>query len=239
MEEYHIDGFRFDGVTSMLYWDHGLEKAFVGYEPYFNKGVDDNAIAYLALANILIHEMNEDAFTIAEDVSGMAGLAAPLEQGGVGFDFRMSMGVADNWIKWIKELSDDDWRVGEIWWQLTNKREDEKTISYAECHDQAMVGDKTIAFRLMDKEMYFSMNKDSQSDIVDRGMALHKMIRLVTMATCGNGYLTFMGNEFGHPEWIDFPREGNNWSYKHARRQWSLSEPDYLRYRYLDKQLDK
>ena len=233
MEEYHLDGFRFDGVTSMLYWDHGLEKAFTGYDNYFNEGVDENAVAYLALANVLIHEMNEDAFTIAEDVSGMAGLAAPLEMGGVGFDFRMSMGVADNWIKWIKELSDDDWRVGEIWWQLTNKREDEKTISYAECHDQAMVGDKTIAFRLMDKEMYFSMNKDSQSDIVDRGIALHKMIRLVTLATCGNGYLNFMGNEFGHPEWIDFPREGNGWSYKHARRQWSLAEPDYLRYRYL------
>ena len=101
------------------------------------------------------------------------------------------------------------------------------------CHDQAMVGDKTIAFRLMDAEMYTSMNKESQSPIVDRGMALHKMIRLVTLATCGNGYLTFMGNEFGHPEWIDFPREGNGWSYKHARRQWSLAEPDYLRYRYL------
>ena len=233
MEEYHIDGFRFDGVTSMLYWDHGLEKAFVGYDNYFNQGVDENAVAYLALANILIHEMDEDAFTIAEDVSGMAGLAAPLDMGGVGFDFRMSMGVADNWIKWIKELSDDQWSMGEMWWQLTNKRDDEKTISYAECHDQAMVGDKTIAFRLMDKEMYFSMNKESQSPIVDRGMALHKMIRLVTMATCGNGYLTFMGNEFGHPEWIDFPREGNGWSYKHARRQWSLAEPDYLRYRYL------
>ena len=233
MEEYHLDGFRFDGVTSMLYWDHGLEKAFVGYDNYFNEGVDENAVTYLALANILVHEMNEDAFTIAEDVSGMAGLAAPIEKGGVGFDFRMSMGVADNWIKWIKELSDDEWSVGEIWWQLTNKREDEKTISYAECHDQAMVGDKTIAFRLMDKEMYFSMNKESQSDIIDRGIALHKMIRLVTLATCGNGYLNFMGNEFGHPEWIDFPREGNGWSYKHARRQWSLAEPDYLRYRYL------
>jgi len=233
MEEYHIDGFRFDGVTSMLYWDHGLEKAFVGYDNYFNEGVDENALTYLALANILIHEMNGDAFTIAEDVSGMAGLAAPLEKGGIGFDFRMSMGVADNWIKWIKELSDDQWSMGEMWWQLTNKREDEKTISYAECHDQAMVGDKTIAFRLMDKEMYFSMNKDSQSDVVDRGISLHKMIRLVTLATCGNGYLNFMGNEFGHPEWIDFPREGNGWSYKHARRQWSLAEPDYLRYRYL------
>ena len=233
MEEFHLDGFRFDGVTSMLYWDHGLEKAFTGYDSYFDQGVDENALTYLALANVLIHEIDEDAFTIAEDVSGMAGLAAPFEMGGIGFDFRMSMGVADNWIKWIKELTDDQWSMGEMWWQLTNKREDEKTISYAECHDQAMVGDKTIAFRLMDKEMYFSMNKESQSDIVDRGIALHKMIRLVTLATCGNGYLNFMGNEFGHPEWIDFPREGNGWSYKHARRQWSLAEPDYLRYRYL------
>jgi 1,4-alpha-glucan branching enzyme len=174
--------------------------------------------------------MDPNAFTIAEDVSGMAGLAAPLAAGGVGFDFRMSMGVADHWIKWIKELSDEQWSVGEIWWQLTNKRADEKTISYAECHDQALVGDKTLIFRLMDKEMYFSMNTESQNPVVDRGIALHKMIRLVTAATAGDGYLTFMGNEFGHPEWIDFPREGNGWSYRYARRQWSLAEPDYLRY---------
>ena len=233
MEEYHLDGFRFDGVTSMLYWDHGLGKDFVGYDNYFNQGVDENAVSYLALANELIHEMNPDAFTIAEDVSGMAGLAAPFAEGGVGFDFRMAMGIADNWIKWIKERSDEQWSVGEIWWQLTNKRADEKTISYAECHDQALVGDKTLIFRLMDKEMYFSMNKTSQNPIVDRGIALHKMIRLVTAATCGGGYLNFMGNEFGHPEWIDFPREGNGWSFAHARRQWSLAEPDYLRYRYL------
>ena len=233
MEEYHIDGFRFDGVTSMIYWDHGLGKDFVGYDNYFNEGVDESAVTYLALANMLVKEINPDAFTIAEDVSGMAGLAAPFESGGVGFDFRMSMGVADNWIKWIKELPDEKWSMGEMWWQLTNKRADEKTISYAECHDQALVGDKTIIFRLMDKEMYFHMDKNSTSAIVDRGMALHKMIRLVTMATAGDGYLTFMGNEFGHPEWIDFPREGNGWSYKYARRQWSLAEPDYLRYRNL------
>ncbi len=233
MDEYNLDGFRFDGVTSMLYWDHGLGKDFVGYDNYFNSGVDENAIVYLALANILVHEIDENAITIAEDVSGMAGLAAPLEIGGVGFDFRMAMGIADHWIKWIKEKSDQDWSPGEMWYELTNKREDEKTISYAECHDQALVGDKTIIFRLIDKEMYFSMNKDSKSILVERGVALHKLIRLVTLATSGGGYLNFMGNEFGHPEWIDFPREGNGWSYKYARRQWSLSEPDYLRYSYL------
>lgn len=235
LEEYMLDGFRFDGVTSMIYWDHGLEKDFVGYDNYFNSGVDENAVAYLALANMLIREIVPDAITIAEDVSGMAGLAAPFEAGGVGFGYRMAMGIADHWIKWIKEKSDEQWSPGEIWYELTNKRADEKTISYAECHDQALVGDKTIIFRLMDKEMYFSMNTDSESPIVDRGIALHKMIRLVTMATAGDGYLTFMGNEFGHPEWIDFPREGNGWSYKYARRQWNLSKQDYLRYSYLMK----
>ena len=230
MQEYHLDGFRFDGVTSMLYWDHGLGKDFGDYRYYFDQGVDENAVTYLALANMLIHEVNPDAITIAEDVSGMAGLAAPFKAGGVGFDFRMAMGIADHWIKWIKERSDEQWSPGEIWYELTNKRADERTVSYAECHDQALVGDKTIIFRLMDKEMYYSMNKSSQNLLVDRGIALHKLIRLVTAATCGGGYLNFMGNEFGHPEWIDFPREGNGWSYKYARRQWSLAENGLLRY---------
>lgn len=233
IEEYHLDGFRFDGVTSMLYWDHGLGRDFVGYDNYFNQGVDENAVTYLALAAMLVKEIDPDAITIAEDMSGMPGLAAPFESGGMGFDFRMAMGVADHWIKWLKERTDDQWSMGEIWYELTNKRQDEKTISYAECHDQALVGDKTLIFRLMDKEMYTAMNVDSRNPVVDRGMALHKMIRLVTLATAGNGYLNFMGNEFGHPEWIDFPREGNGWSFKYARRQWSLCRPDYLRYKYL------
>ena len=235
IEEYRIDGFRFDGVTSMLYWDHGLGKDFGNYALYFDAGVDEDAVIYLSLATQLVKEMNPAGFTIAEDVSGMAGLAAPFMAFGVGFDFRMSMGVADHWIKWIKERSDEQWSMGEVWWELTNKRADEKTVSYAECHDQALVGDKTIIFRLMDKEMYFAMNKASQNDIVDRGIALHKLIRLVTAATAGDGYLNFMGNEFGHPEWIDFPREGNGWSYKYARRQWSLADNGLLRYGDLER----
>jgi len=166
-------------------------------------------------------------------MSGMPGLAAPLRDGGIGFDYRMSMGVADKWIKWIKERSDWDWSMGEIWYELSGKRADERTISYAECHDQALVGDKTIIFRLIDKEMYYSMERKAQNLVVDRGIALHKLIRLVTLATAGDGYLTFMGNEFGHPEWIDFPREGNNWSFFYARRQWSLVDNPDLRYRGL------
>ncbi|MCQ2165947.1 MAG: alpha amylase C-terminal domain-containing protein [Bacteroidales bacterium] len=230
MEEYHLDGFRFDGVTSMIYWDHGLGTDFGNYELYFNSNVDESALSYLALANVLVHELNPDAITIAEDVSGLAGLAAPFEAGGIGFDFRMSMGVADHWIKWIKERDDWDWNMGEIWWELTRKRSDEKTISYAECHDQAMVGDKTIIFRLLDALMYDGMSRSSQNILIDRGIALHKMIRLLTLVTAGDGYLNFMGNEFGHPEWIDFPREGNGWSFKYARRQWQLVDNPDLRY---------
>ena len=234
LEEYHLDGFRFDGVTSMVYWNHGLGKDFGDYSLYFDSGVDENAVSYLALANMLVHEINPAAITIAEDVSGMAGLAAPFETGGVGFDFRMAMGIADHWIKWIKELHDEQWSMGEMWWELTNKRVDEKTVSYAECHDQALVGDKTIMFRLADKDMYTSMSKSTPSLTIDRAVALHKMIRLATLGTCGGGYLNFMGNEFGHPEWIDFPREGNGWSYKYARRQWSLADREDLRYAGLE-----
>ncbi len=230
MEEYHIDGFRFDGVTSMLYYDHGLGRDFTDYSCYFSGNEDEDALVYLGLANILIKEINPSAISIAEDMSGMPGLAASVRDGGFGFDFRLSMGVPDHWIKWIKERTDDSWGIGEIYYELTNKRADERTISYAESHDQALVGDKTLIFRLIDKEMYTAMNKGSQNVMVDRGIALHKMIRLVTLATAGDGYLNFMGNEFGHPEWIDFPRQGNDWSYFYARRQWSLSENPFLRY---------
>lgn len=230
MEEYHLDGFRFDGITSMIYIDHGLGRSFTSYEDYFSNNVDEEALLYLGLANMLISEINPNAITIAEDMSGMPGMAAPINEGGIGFSYRMSMGIADSWIKWIKELKDEDWNVCDMYYQLTNKRRDEKTISYAECHDQAMVGDKTIIFRLLDAKMYTSMNLDSVDQVVERGIALHKLIRLVTIATAGNGYLNFMGNEFGHPEWIDFPRYGNNWSYFYARRQWSLSKNPFLRY---------
>ena len=230
MEEYHLDGIRFDGVTSMLYYDHGLGRDFTGYENYFDGREDTDAMVYLGLANLLVKELKPQAFTIAEDMSGMPGLAAPVESGGFGFDYRMSMGVPDAWIRWIKELPDEKWSMGDMYYRLTDKRADERTISYAESHDQALVGDKTIIFRLMDKEMYEKMNLGSESLLIDRGIALHKMIRLVTIGTAGDGYLTFMGNEFGHPEWIDFPREGNGWSYKYARRQWSLRDNPFLRY---------
>ncbi len=233
LKEYRFDGFRFDGVTSMLYYDHGLGRDFNSYDVYFDPGADEDAITYLALANELVHETNSGAITVAEEVSGYPGLATEVDAGGIGFDYRMSMGTPDYWIKLIKERSDESWQMGEMYSELTSKRADEKTVGYAESHDQALVGDKTIIFRLMDKEMYYSMNKYSQNLAVDRGIALHKMIRLVTIATAGDAWLNFMGNEFGHPEWIDFPRQGNNWSYHYARRQWSLIANHDLKYHFL------
>jgi 1,4-alpha-glucan branching enzyme len=233
LDEYNFDGYRFDGVTSMLYFDHGLGKAFTNYDDYFSPNLDYEAVVYFKLANKLIHQVKQNALSIAEDMSGLPGLAVPLESGGLGFDYRMSMGIPDYWIKMIKEKKDEEWEVGDIFHQVTSHRMDEKVVSYAESHDQALVGDKTIIFRLIDKEMYYSMRKDQHNLTVERGIALHKMIRLVTASCAGGAYLNFMGNEFGHPEWIDFPREGNGWSYQHARRIWSISDNSELRYQWL------
>lgn len=233
LEEFHFDGFRFDGVTSMLYYSHGLGEVFTAYPDYYNGHQDDDAICYLTLANEVIHKVNRNAITIAEEVSGMPGLAVPFVDGGYGFDYRMAMNIPDYWIKVIKELKDEDWKPSSMFWEMTNRRQDEKTISYAESHDQALVGDKTLIFRLIDADMYWHFRKGDENSRVVRGIALHKMIRLLTLSTINGGYLNFMGNEFGHPEWIDFPREGNGWSYKYARRQWSLVDNTELCYHLL------
>jgi 1,4-alpha-glucan branching enzyme len=230
LEEVGFDGMRFDGVTSMLYLDHGLGKSFSSYNDYFGPNVDEDAVTYLKLANDLAHRLKPDVITVAEDVSGMVGTARPVDEGGLGFDYRLAMGVPDYWIKILKEKRDEEWVLGEVFSTLLNRRHLEKHVGYAESHDQALVGDKTLAFRLMDKEMYWHMDRSSQHPVVDRGVSLHKLIRLITCSLAGEAYLNFMGNEFGHPEWIDFPREGNNWSMQYARRQWSLADNPTLRY---------
>ena len=234
LEEYHFDGFRFDGVTSMLYKNHGIGVEFASQSDYFGDNVNEAAVTYLQLANTLIHQLNKDYVSIAEDVSGMPGLCAAVEDGGIGFDYRLGMGLPDLWIKILKDQKEEDWNMHEFFFTMTNRLYDVKTIAYAESHDQALVGDKTIAFRLMDKDMYTSMSKFTPSITVDRGVALHKMIRLFTMSLGGNAWLNFMGNEFGHPEWIDFPRLENGWSYKHARRQWSLVDDEHLKFGWLN-----
>jgi 1,4-alpha-glucan branching enzyme len=238
LEEYKFDGFRFDGITSMIYYDHGLEKNFTSYDEYFDGRQDEDALVYLYLANNLIHGFKPGAITIAEEMSGMPGIAADTEKTGYGFDYRLSMGVPDLWIKLVKEIFDEDWDMGKLMYELTQHRPEEKIISYCESHDQALVGDKTLIFRMLDAEMYSGMAETYHSFTMDRGIALHKMIRLITFSTSGGGYLNFMGNEFGHPEWIDFPREGNNWSYKYARRQWQLAEDRNLKY-YLLAEFDR
>ncbi|MBR5338891.1 MAG: alpha amylase C-terminal domain-containing protein [Lachnospiraceae bacterium] len=231
MEEYHFDGFRFDGVTSMLYHDHGLGTAFDSYDKYFSMNTDTQAVTYLMLANEVIHETNPYALTIAEDMSGMPGMCLPQKEGGIGFDFRLNMGSPDLWIRLLTTRKDEDWSMWELWYELTGHRPHEGVIGYAESHDQALVGDKTIMFRLCDQEMYWHMQKSDRNNmVVNRGIALHKMIRLLVFSLAPNGYLNFMGNEFGHPEWIDFPREGNGWSHKYCRRQWSLVDNPDLRY---------
>ncbi len=233
LEEFGFDGYRFDGVTSMLFWNHGLGDAFTNYGMYFDGSSDDDAWVYLQMANRVIHEVKPKAITIAEDVSGMPGVAAPVEDCGIGFDYRMAMGEPDFWFKLAEKVRDDDWPIGGIFYELTNKRAEEKVVSYVESHDQALVGGKTFFFQLVDKEIYFGMDKTQENLVIERGLALHKMARLATASLNGGAYLNFMGNEFGHPEWIDFPRAENGWNYSHARRQWSLRDDPNLRFQGL------
>ena len=233
LKEYHFDGFRFDGVTSMLYHDHGLGTDFNDNSKYFSMNTHTEAITYLQLANELIREVNPNAITIAEDMSGMPGMCLPIEDGGIGFDYRLAMGLPDMWIKTVKEVSDEHWDIGKMWGDMCLRRPGENTVAYVESHDQALVGDKTMIFRLADAAMYTDMDKICHNLVIDRAVALHKMIRLFTIAGGGEAYLNFMGNEFGHPEWIDFPREGNNWSFHYCRRQWSLRDNGFLKYQWL------
>ena len=234
-EKFRFDGFRFDGVTSILYRNHGIKYSFSGdYNEYFSNNFDEDGGVYLMLANKLLHQINPEVITIAEDVSGMPGLCLTVEQGGFGFDYRLNMSVSDKWIQLLKEYKDENWNMGNLIFTLTNRRYNEKHVGYCESHDQSIVGDKTIAMWLFDKEMYWNMSCNSpETIIISRGMSLHKLIRMITFALGGEGYLCFMGNEFGHPEWVDFPRPGNGWSYSHCRRRWDLCDNKNLRYKYL------
>lgn len=233
MTEYHFDGFRFDGVTSMLYHDHGLGTDFNTNDKYFSFNTHTEAITYLQLANELIHQVNPKAITIAEDMSGMPGMCLPISDGGIGFDYRLAMGLPDMWVRTVKEKKDEFWDIFKMWCEMCMRRPGEGTVAYVESHDQALVGDKTMIFRLADAAMYTDMEKTTHNPVIDRAIALHKMIRLFTMAGGGEAYLNFMGNEFGHPEWIDFPREGNGWSFHYCRRQWSLRDNPKLKYEWL------
>ncbi|GLD67396.1 1,4-alpha-glucan-branching enzyme [Lates japonicus] len=100
MEEYRFDGFRFDGITSMLYHHHGIGTGFSGdYSEYFGLQVDEDSLVYLMLANHILHTLYPDCITIAEDVSGMPALCRGVEEGGLGFDYRLAMAIPDKWIQ--------------------------------------------------------------------------------------------------------------------------------------------
>ena len=180
LDEYHFDGFRFDGVTSMLYKDHGLGAAFVSYDRYFDDGVDEDAYAYLGLANDLVHSLRPDVTTIAEDVSGIPGLGSPVSEGGCGFDYRLAMGVPDCWFKLSNDTRDEDWEIGWLWHELTNRRREERTVSYVESHDQALVGGKTFFFELAGASTYHAMHIDASNHVIDRAILWIAMARSMT-----------------------------------------------------------
>lgn len=159
MDEYKVDGFRFDAVTCILFSHHGIHMRFSGhYHEYFGANADIDGVVYLMLANRLVHSLNPNALTIAEDVSGMPTLCRPVEEGGIGFDYRLNMSIPDKWIQLLKETKDEDWNMGNITFTLTNRRYSEKCVSYVESHDQAIVGDKTTSMWLFDREIYDGMS---------------------------------------------------------------------------------
>jgi len=206
-----------------------------GYHEYFGPNVDEEGVVYLMIANEMLHQLYPGVITIAEDVSGMPALCLSLSLGGVGFDYRLAMAIPDMYIKLLKEKQDEEWDMGNLVFTLTNRRHGEKTIAYAESHDQALVGDKSLLMWLVDAELYTNMSVLSPlTSVIDRGISMHKLIRLITHGLGGEGYLNFEGNEFGHPEWLDFPRAGNDNSFHYARRQFNLVDDELLRYKFLN-----
>lgn len=223
MEEFRIDGFRFDAVGNMLYIDHGVNDSFshVGRCFYGKDGQPREDVygeLYLCLANDLIHNMDEHAITIAEEFSGMPGLTCSPAEGGLGFDYRFAMGIPDFWAKAIENPKD----MGSMWYEMTNHRPYDRTISYVECHDQCINGDDAMIWRLLGDSMYRYMGASSETWNISRGLAFYRLMRLLTLTAADAGYLNFMGNEFGHPEWLD--------AEEHAHRQWHLADQPDLKY---------
>ena len=223
MEEFQFDGFRFDAVGNMLYKDFGRDDTFehTGRCFYGKDGkprTNEAGELYLCLANDLVHTISQEAFTIAEEFSGMPGLTCAPSDGGLGFDARFAMGIPDYWEKCIKNPQD----LGSLWYEMNNHRPYDRTISYVECHDQCINGDDAMIWRLLGDDMYTTMLRGIDSWNISRGLAYYRLMRLITLSTADLGYLNFMGNEFGHPEWLDAER--------HAHRQWRLATDERLKY---------
>jgi 1,4-alpha-glucan branching enzyme len=223
LEEFRVDGFRFDAVGNMIYADHGVDDDFshVGRCFYGGNGLpraDENGELYLCLANALIRRIRPQALSIAEEFSGMPGLTCPPKEGGLGFDYRFAMGIPDYWEKCIESPRD----MGSLWYETTNHRPYDRTVSYVECHDQCINGHDAMIWRLIGKDMYDYMAVFTDNWNTSRGLAFYRLMRLVTLCTADAGYLNFMGDEFGHPEWLD--------DESRAHRQWHLAGRADLKY---------
>ncbi|CED82984.1 1,4-alpha-glucan branching enzyme/starch branching enzyme II [Phaffia rhodozyma] len=220
-------------------WGTAVNQSWTGnYGQYFSSDTDHAGVEYFMLANHIIKTLFPFVTTIAEDTAGFPTLALSTDIGGLGFDYRLTLGPAYHLFHLLKTEPDDaNWSVRDIVASLGNRRLQlgEKTIAFVESHDQCIEGGKTMSQWLFDDEIYTQMSVfQTPTPKVERAMALHKMLRLMVFAFAGEGYMNFMGNEFGHPEWLVFPSVQNGFHTTHCRRQWDLADFSRdLRYRDL------
>ena len=230
IEEYGIDGFRVDGVTSILYNDHGIGHTGFTDNDYLGSNLNQSGLLYLVLLCKLAHELRPDFILIAEDVSGLPGLARPALLGGVGFDYRLQMGLPDFFESVAKDVMDDGISPSRIWHALVSRRFDERHIGYVESHDQAIVGGQSLIFRLLGPKMYTDMHAETQSHDVHLAVAVVNVAKSIVFFLGGEAWMSFIGNEFGHPDWVEFPTPDNDDCFEYAYRKWYLATDSALMY---------
>ncbi|KAG8075748.1 hypothetical protein GUJ93_ZPchr0006g43795 [Zizania palustris] len=218
--EYHIDGFQFHSLSSMLYTHNGFSTFTGAMEEYCNQYVDKDALIYLILANEMLHELHPDIITIAEDATFYPGLCEPTTQGGLGFDYWVNLSIPEMWLWHLENVPGQEWSMNKIMKVLISKNCN--MLSYVENHNQSISGRKSFAEIILHKEK--CSNNSVSDDGIFRACSLLKIIKLLTFSTSGGAYLNFIGNEFAHPKRIEFPMSGNDYSFGLANRQWELLE---------------
>ncbi|KAH7682202.1 1,4-alpha-glucan branching enzyme protein [Dioscorea alata] len=168
----------------------------------------------------MLHELHPDIITIAEDATFYPGLCESTTQGGLGFDYYVNLSVTDLWLWLLQDVPDQAWSMSKIVNVLVNSQSsNRRMLVYCENHNQSISGGRSFA------EILFGNNNQNFIGLEDfefRGSSLHKMIRLISFSIGGSAYLNFMGNEFGHPNRVEFPMESNNYSFAFANRKWDL-----------------
>ncbi|KAK9673873.1 hypothetical protein RND81_12G195300 [Saponaria officinalis] len=218
IEEYHIDGFQFHSLPSMMYTHNGFATFTGDFEEYCNQYVDRDALLYLILANDILHFLHPNIITIAEDATLYPGLCEPSSQGGLGFDYYVNLAAPEMWLSFLENVPDNEWSMSKIVTTLMgNKIYTNKMLLYAENHSQSISGGRSFAEILFGTEV-----GSNEASKLLRGTSLHKVIRLITFTIGGSAYLNFMGNEFGHPKRVEFPTSNNNFSFELASRRWDL-----------------